>query len=87
MFKISKLESTLCNDCGHAWNNDGVYINQSLILEDSSNVQTRSQIYQLIDPRREYLKNYRCANGYQKLNTLTKAVYVTQLCDAQIIQL
>ena len=27
MFKISKLESTLCNDCGHASNNDGVYIN------------------------------------------------------------
>ena len=26
MFKIDKLESTLCNDCGHATSNDGVCI-------------------------------------------------------------
>ena len=26
MFKIDKLESTLCNDCGRTSNNDGVCI-------------------------------------------------------------
>ena len=26
MFKINKLESTLCNDCGHTTNSDGVCI-------------------------------------------------------------
>ena len=26
MFKIDKLESTLCNNCGHTLNNDGVCI-------------------------------------------------------------
>ena len=26
MFKINKLESTLCNDCGHTANNDGVCV-------------------------------------------------------------
>ena len=42
MFKINinKLESTLCNDCGHTTNNDGVCIDWSLRLEDSSNLQT-----------------------------------------------
>ena len=30
MFKINKLESTLCNDCGHTTNNDGVGIDWSL---------------------------------------------------------
>ena len=40
-----------------------------------------------MDPRGEYLENYRCVDGCQKLNTSTKAVYVTQLSDALIIQL
>ena len=40
MFKINKLESTLCNDCGHTTNNDGVCIDWSLHLEYSSNLQT-----------------------------------------------
>ena len=30
MFKINKLESTLCNDCGHTTNNDGIGIDWSL---------------------------------------------------------
>ena len=34
MFKINKLESTLCNDCGHTTINDGVCIDWSLHLED-----------------------------------------------------
>ena len=77
MFKISKLESTLCNDCRHTTNN-----------EDSSNVQTVSgMLHQLMDPMGEYLKNYRCVDGCQKLNTSTKAVNVTKLSDALIIQL
>ena len=38
MFKINKLESILCNDCGHTARNDGVCIEWSLHLEDSSNV-------------------------------------------------
>ena len=38
MFKTNKLESTLCNDCGHTTNNDDVCIDWSLHLEDSGNV-------------------------------------------------
>ena len=61
MFKINKPESTLCNDYGHTTNNDGVCIDWSVHLEDSSNVQTISGIvHQLMDPRREYLANNRC---------------------------
>ena len=44
-------------------------------------------LHQLMDPRGEYLENYRCVDGCQKLDTSTKAVYVTQLFDALIIQL
>ena len=81
-------ESTHCNDCGHTTNNDGVCIDWSLHLEDSSNVQTISGLlHQLMDPRGEYLENYRYVDGYQKLNTSTKAVYVTQFSDALIMQL
>ena len=77
MFEIDKLESTLCNDCRHTTNH-----------EDSSNVQTISgMLHQLMDPMGEYLKNYRCVDGCQKLNTSTKAVNVTKLSDALIIQL
>ena len=87
MFKINKLESPLCNDCGRTANNKGVCINWSLHLEDSFNVQTISEmVHQLMDPRVEYLENYRYVNGCQKLNTATKAVYVTQLSDALIRQ-
>ena len=88
MFKIDKLELTFCNDCDHTINNDGVCIDWSLHLEDLSNVQTVSgMLHQLMDPGREYLENYRCADGCQKLNTSTKAVYVTQLSDTLIVQL
>ena len=44
-------------------------------------------LHQLMDPRGEYLENYRFADGCQKLNAATKVVYVTQLSDALIIQL
>ena len=88
IFKINKLESTLCNDCGRTTSNDVVCIDWSLHLEDSSNVQTiNGMLHQLMDPRGEYLENYRCVDGCQKLNTSTKAVYVTQLSDALIMQL
>ena len=88
MFQNDKLESTLCNDCGHTSNNDVVCIDWSLHLEDSSNIQTIiGMLHQLMDPRGEYLKNYRCADGCQKLNTSTKAVYATQFSDPLIIQL
>ena len=57
MFKINKLEPTLRNDCGHTTNNEGVCIDWSLHLEDSSNVQTVSgMLYQLMDPRSETLR-------------------------------
>ena len=83
MFKINKLESTLSNDCGLTTNDDGVCFNWSLHLEDSSNVQTISgMLHQLMDPRGEYLENYRCVDERQNFNTSTKAVYVTQLSDA-----
>ena len=39
-----------------------------------------------MDPRGEYLENYRCANGCQKFNASAKAVCFTQLSDALIIQ-
>ena len=52
MFKIDKLELTLCNDCGHISNNVGVCINWSLQLEDLSNIQTISgMLHQLMGPR------------------------------------
>ena len=55
MFRINKLASTLCNDCGHTTNNDGVYIDWSLHLVDSSNVQTISgMLHQLMDPRGKF---------------------------------
>ena len=38
-----------------------------------------------MDPRGEYFENYRC-DGCQRLNTSTKAVYVTHLSGALIIQ-
>ena len=44
-------------------------------------------LHQLMDPRGEYLENYRCVDGCQNLKTSTKAVYVTKLFDAFIIQL
>ena len=48
-------------------------------------------LHQLMDPRVEYLENYKCIDGCQKLNTPTKAVYIlqlsVQLSDALIIQL
>ena len=40
-----------------------------------------------MDPRGEYLENYRCVDGCEKLDTSPNAVYVTQLSDALIIQL
>ena len=86
MFEIDRLESALCSD--HTANNDRVCIDWSLHLEDSSNIQTVSgMLHQLMDPRGEYLENYRCADGCQKLNTSKNAVYVTQLSNALIIQL
>ena len=58
MFKIDKLESTLCNKCSHTANTNGVRIGTSVHLEDSSNVQTISRmLHQLMGPRREYLEN------------------------------
>ena len=48
----------------HTTNNDGVFIDWSLHLEDSSNVQTISwMLHQLMDPREEYLENYRCVDN------------------------
>ena len=38
-----------------------------------------------MDPRGEYFESYRC-DGCQRLNTSTKAVYVTHLSGALIIQ-
>ena len=40
-----------------------------------------------MDRMGKYLENYRCSDGCQKLNTLTKAVKVMLLSDALIIQL
>ena len=78
MFKINKLESTLWNDCGQTTNNDSVCIHLSLHLEDSSNLQIIiGMLHQLMDTRRERLKSCRCVDRYQKLNTLTKIIYVT----------
>ena len=57
MFNINKLESTLCNDCGHTINNDGVCIEWSLHSEDSNNVQKISGMsHQLMNSRGEYLE-------------------------------
>ena len=44
MFKINKLEPTLCNDCDDTANNDSVCTDWSLHLEDSSNLQIISGV-------------------------------------------
>ena len=44
-------------------------------------------LHQLMDPKGDYLENYRCIDRCLKLNISTKAVYVTKLSDALIIQL
>ena len=86
MFKIDKLNSTLCNNCVHTTNND-VCTDWSFHVHDLSNIQTISGIsHQLMDSRAGYLENYRCVDLFQKLNTSTKAVYVTQLHDVLIMQ-
>ena len=88
MFKINKLDSTFCNNCADTTNKDGVCIDWSLHLEDSSNVQTISgMLHQLMDPRGEYLENYRCVDRCQTLNTSTESVYVRALSDALSMQL
>ena len=88
MFKFIKLEATLFNECGQTTNNDGVCIDRSLHLEDSSSLQTISgMLHQLVDPRGDHLKKYRCVDGCWMLNTSTKAVCVRQLSDTLIIQL
>ena len=52
MFKIDKLESTLCNKFGRTANKNAVCIDASVHCEDSSNVQTISgMLHQLMDPR------------------------------------
>ena len=85
--RLINFESTFSNKYGYTANANGVCIDTSLHLEDSRNVQTISRmLHQLMDPRGEYLKNYKC-DGCQRLNTSTKAVYVTQLSGALIIQL
>ena len=42
-------------------------------------------LHQDMDPKGEYLENYRCVDGCQKLNTSTKAVYILQLFDALVM--
>ena len=62
------------NDCGHTTNNDGVCIDRSLHLEDSKNFQKLSwMLHQLIDPRGEYLKNFRCVDGCQKVESINES--------------
>ena len=59
IFKIVKLDSTLCNDFGHTAKDDGVCIHWSFHLQDSSNIQTTNgMLHQLMDPREEYVENY-----------------------------
>lgn len=43
-------------------------------------------LHQLMDPRGEFLENYRCADGFQKINTSTKSVYVRQLSNKLVIK-
>ena len=63
MFTISKVESTLFNDCVHTGDNDGISFGCSLRLKDSSNFKTISDmIHQFMDPSGEYLEPYRCAD-------------------------
>ena len=57
--KLMNFESALCNDCGHTKNNDGVCIDWSLYLDNSSNHQTiRGLLHQLmVEIRGEFLEN------------------------------
>ena len=89
MFKIDKLESTLCmhNDCGHTLNNNGVCIDWSLHINDSMNIQSISGLLrEVMDPTGKHLQGYRCDRCH-RVNTTTKSVCPTQLSDAFVIQL
>ena len=57
--KLMNFESALCNDCGHTKNDDGVWIDWSLYLDNSSNDQTiRGMLDQLmVEVRGEFLEN------------------------------
>ena len=68
VFKINKLESTLCNDYVHTTNNEGVCIEW---FKQCSN--NKWHVTSVNGSKRDY----RCIDGCQKLNTPTKAVYVT----------
>ena len=58
MFKNNKLESAFCNQCGYSTNNGGVFVDWSLHLEDSNNVQTiYGMLHQSMNRRGEYLEN------------------------------
>ena len=55
--RLINFESTFSNKYGYTANTNGVCIDTSLHLEDSSNVQTISgMLHQLMSPRGEYLK-------------------------------
>ena len=58
MFKIDKLDSTLCNAFGHTKNDDGAGIDWYQHLEDSSIVPIISGVlHQVINPSGTYLGN------------------------------
>ena len=89
MFKVAILESTLCvsNDCDHTINKEDTCIDWSLNIEDSSNLQTISGILnELMDANGRHLQDYRCDRCNRK-DSSTRAICVTQLSDALIIQL
>ena len=89
MFKVSILESTVCerDDCHKARNVDDVGIDWQVNLEDTSYLQTVSGIIsKIMDPRGTTLDHYIC-DGCHTRGSCTKAYCVTYTSDFIIIQL
>ena len=80
MFKLAKLESTLCenSDCHHGINKEDTCIDWSLNVEDSSDLQTISGIlHNLMDPRVRRMQDYRCGfiNKGSLCHTVVRCTY------------
>ena len=76
--ELMNFESALCNDCGHTKNNDGVCIDWSLYLDNSSNHQTIRGVATSVNGRNKgRIFRKLDVDECHKINASTKAVYVT----------
>ena len=79
IFKVSTLESTVCENCGHSIDKSETCNHLSLNLEDTNSLQTISEILSMVmHPHGRPLLDYRCDNCHS-LGSCTKGYYVTYI--------